>query len=411
MEQLTNKQSKDYESLKLEADRLKTQYEKESKSAGDMAQSLQNQLASEQSKNANSIASFQEDIKAKEREMSQLQSTDAERSTIASMQSKLEAYQRDSERMIENNKMKIASMKTDFDKQLAGGQAEHRAQLEQIEQKLQADIGRLQQDLYTRAAKIDDLTKSLDASQVSNKKLSGEIVGLNTQRLSAESLLKDSTTKMEVAKRDIERLKQQLQEAKTVDATNMTKIRALENELNERTAQLGRLQVGSKQHATEKERLLAELSNLKNWKDSAQLAINALSNEVALNSISGEIANLQGGSIDTIIDKLSGIRNELSWKDAELDIAKSDTDKLLKEQPAEQAVVEKQPVTIDNRPASPTPGAVGSSLGRKASVQGVNIDGGFGTRHRNVAPKGAATNAPMSGRPAENQGGGYLDNL
>lgn len=433
LEELNDKQTKDFESLKQEADRIKAQYEKEGKTAADMAQSLQSQLSDSQQNNAKMIATLQEDIKAKEHEMSQLQSTAAERSrTIASMKTKLEAYQQESERAIENNKNKIAKMTEEYERQIAQGKAAHKAELLQLEKKLQNDIQRLQQDLHTRSTTITDLKKKLDSSMVSNKKLSGEIVGLNTARRSTESLLKDSSNKLEGAMRDVERLKQEIQGVKKSDASNISRIRGLENELAEKSTTLERTQARTDQFASEKDRLLADLTNLKSWKDSAQLTINSLSNEIALNSLSNEIANSQGGSLDAIINKLSGIRNELSKKDAQLSATKSATEALLKEKAADQKPGSN---TVEKR--SFTPGGQ-STLGRKAPVQSTNvIGGGFASRNKNVATvrenRLASSPSQQDGRPREEvtveassndpapmsgwagyknpQWGGYLDSL
>jgi hypothetical protein len=110
-----------------------------------MAQSLKSQLAMEQSNNSKLIAKLQDDIKAKESEMSMLQSTAVERSkTIADMKSKFETYRKESEKVIDDSKKKIASLTLDFENQLARGRAEHNAEVEQLKVKVQSDMQRLQ---------------------------------------------------------------------------------------------------------------------------------------------------------------------------------------------------------------------------------------------------------------------------
>ena len=114
---------------------------------------------------------------------------------------------------------------------------------------------------------------------------------------------------------------------KQFDATNTAKINALEKELSEKATALNIFQSGAKEYATEKELLLEELRGLKQWRDTAQATINNLSSEVAFNGVSE-------GKIDQVIQKLSGIRDELQQKDAQINYAASSTDALLKSQPA-----------------------------------------------------------------------------
>jgi hypothetical protein len=63
---------------------------------------------------------------------------------------------------------------------------------------------------------------------------------------------------------------------------------------------------------------------MKIWKDTAQAMINALSNELAVNAISSEIAQRQDGKIDK--------RRALQHNDVQLNNVKSATDALLKGQ-------------------------------------------------------------------------------
>ncbi len=110
LEDLNAKRSLDFEALKEEAARLKSQYEKESESAAGLAQSLKDQLTTEQLKNSNLIATLQDEIKANGVEMAKLQITASERSQlIAELRSKLERYRTESEKVIEDSKKKVAS--------------------------------------------------------------------------------------------------------------------------------------------------------------------------------------------------------------------------------------------------------------------------------------------------------------
>jgi hypothetical protein len=139
---LNLQRAQDFEGLKQEAERLKEQYEKESKSAADAALSFKSQLAIEQSKNSRLIAELQQDLKAKESEMFMLKSTATERSkTIADMTSKLETYRKESERVIEESKKKIASLTIDFEKRLARENAAHKTELAELQKKMQRDTG------------------------------------------------------------------------------------------------------------------------------------------------------------------------------------------------------------------------------------------------------------------------------
>ena len=378
LEELNAKRSKDFEGLQMEAERLKTQYEKESKSASDMAQSLKSQLAMEQSNNSKLIAKLQDDIKAKESEMSMLQSTAVERwKTIADMKSKLETYRKESEKVIDDSKKKIASLTLDFENKLARGRAEHNAEVEQLKVKVQSDMQRLQYELTSRSNMINDLTTKLDATSASNKQLAGEVVGLNTARRTTDSLLKQSSQNLDGTKQEVERLTKLIQETQQFDAYNTARIKSLERELADKSATLNRLESEASQFASEKEYLLDNLNQMKKWKETAQATINALSNELAVNAISSEIAQPQEGKIDKVIEKLSGIRNELQQKDVQLNYAKSATDALLRGQGG-TAYLSGNVVETRLPPAG--------TFARTASGQSANVIGsGFNTRQRNVA--------------------------
>ena len=378
LEELNAKRSKDFEGLQMDAERLKTQYEKESKSGSDMAQSLKSQLAMEQSNNSKLIAKLQDDIKAKESEMSMLQSTAVERSkTISNMKSKLETYRKESEKVIDDSKKKIASLTLDFENQLARGRAEHNAEVEQLKVKVQSDMQRLQYELSSRSNMITDLTTKLDATSASNKQLAGEVVGLNNARRTTDSLLKQSSQNLDGTKQEVERLKKLIQETQQFDAYNTARIKSLERELADKSATLNRLESEASQFASEKEYLLDNLNQMKKWKETAQATINALSNELAVNAISSEIAQPQEGKIDTVIEKLSGIRNELQQKDVQLNYAKSATDTLLRGQ---GGTAYSSGNVVETR--SPPAG----TFARTASGQSANVIGsGFNTRQRNVA--------------------------
>lgn len=362
----------------MEAERLKTQYEQGSKSAADMAQNLKSQLAMEQSNNSKLIAKLQDDIKAKESDMSMLQSTAMERSkTIADMKSKLETYRKESEKVIDDNKKKIASMTLDFENQLARSNAAHKAELEELKKKVLNDMQRLQYELNSRSNMITDLETKLAASSASNKQLAGEVVGLNTARRTSDSLLQQSSQNLDVTKQEVERLKKLVQETQQFDAYNTARIKGLERELADKSATLNRLESEASQFASEKQQLLDNLNQMKKWRDTAQNTINALSNELAVNAISSEIAQPQEGKIDRVIEKLSGIRNELQQKDIQLNSAKSATDSLLKGQAGTKY---SSGNVIETR--SPPAGTVD----RIATGQSVNVIGsGFNTRQRNVA--------------------------
>jgi hypothetical protein len=378
LEDLNAKRSRDFEGLKMEAERLKTEYEKESKYAADTATSLKSQLSMEQSNNSKLIAMLQNDIKAKENEMSMLQSTAVERSnSIADMQSKLETYRKESEKVIDDNKKKIASLTLDFENQLARGKAAHEAELVDLKKKLQSDMQRLQYELTSRSNLITDLKTKLDASSASNKQLAGEIVGFNTARRTSDSLLKQSSQNLDVAQHEVERLKKLIKETQQVDAYNAARIGGLERELADKSAALNRLEAEASQFALEREQLLDNLNQMKIWKDTAQATINSLSNELAVNAISSETTLQQEGKIDEVIEKLSFIRIELQQKDVQLNDVKASTNSLLRGQ---QGTVYSPINAIEKR--SPPAGTFAGT----ATSQGVNIiGGGFNTRQKNVA--------------------------
>ncbi|KAL3808714.1 hypothetical protein ACHAXA_003793 [Cyclostephanos tholiformis] len=378
LEDLNAKRLKEFEGLKMEAERLKTEYERGSKSAADTAQSLKSQLSMEQLNNSKLIVMLQNDIKAKENEMSMLQSTAAERSkTIAAMKFKLETYRNESEKVIDDNKKKIESLTLDFENQLARGKAAHQAELSDLKKKLQSDMQRLQSELTSRSNMITDLKTKLDASFASNKQLAGEIVGFNTARRTSDLLLKQSSQNLDVTKQEVERLKRLIQETQQVDAYNTARIGVLERELADKSATLNRLEAEASQFASEREQLLDNLNQLKIWKDTAQATINSISNELALNATSSETTQRQEGKINEVIEKLSFIRIGLQQKDVQLNDVKASTDSLLKGQ---QGTVYSPGSAIQNRlpPAGTFTGT--------ATSQGANVIGGeFNTRQKNVA--------------------------
>jgi hypothetical protein len=110
LENLNKKTSLDYELLKQEAGKLKEQFERENESAANLTRNLKDQLTTEQLNNSKVIAKLQDEIKSKEVEMTKLQSTAVERSQlVADLKLKLEKYQAESEKIIENSKKKVAS--------------------------------------------------------------------------------------------------------------------------------------------------------------------------------------------------------------------------------------------------------------------------------------------------------------
>jgi len=130
----------------------------------------------------------------------------------------------------------------------------------------------------------------------------------------------------------------------------------------------------------EKERLLVDLNTLRQWKDSAQASINALSIEAALNAVP------EGGNqIDNVIAKLSGIREELRRRDDQLVQAKSETEALLRKGEEQK----RQPQQQQLPPPTPPPSAgtvVGGAFLARNIVPNVNVIGsGFSSRKKNVA--------------------------
>ena len=182
MGDLNLQRAQDFEGLKQEAERLKEQYEKESKSAADAALSFKSQLAMEQSKNSRLIAELQQDLKAKESEMSMLKSTATERSkTIADMTSKLETYRKESERVIEESKKKIVSLTIDFEKRLARENAAHKTELAELQK--------------TELAELQKKVQRDTGSARNTPGLSGNVIGsgFNTRHRNVASAREVST--------------------------------------------------------------------------------------------------------------------------------------------------------------------------------------------------------------------------
>ena len=399
---MVEKSAVDFNELKEKADALKAQYDRENKSSGGELQILKAQLSSEQFKSAESIKTLKEELKVKEVEISKMQSSSSARSKmIADMEAKLEDARRQSDKIVEENKKKIESMNVSFKKELERNKATHQAELDRLKQNLQKEITSLQQDLNTRSSVITDLQAKLNASTSTNKKLQGEVVGLQNARRSTETMLKESSQSLERSEREIERLTKQFRMVKQSDALNNAKIESLRTELNEKSALLNRLQSQINSSSSEKERLLTDLSELKQWKEKSQAALNGLINQVA---------RKKGGGVDEIAEMLAAIKNELSQKDTQLNQAKSAAAALLNKNNA---------VGTASIPApAPLPFAQGQEIGfgfsartkRTASPQN-NI--ASSSSQSSAASNQTPSTAPMSGWAGykDQRWGGYLDNL
>ena len=384
---LVEKSEIDFKQLKVQAESLKSQYEKENKSSTDELQKLKSLLSSEQSKNTESIMKLKDELKAKEVELSKLQSTTSERSqAIADMEAKLEQARKQSERVVEENKKKIQSMNSAFEKELERNKVAHQAELERLRVTLQKDISSLQRDLDARSNVITDLKAKLDASTASNKKMTGEIVGLQSERRSTETLLKESSQSLKRSEQEIERLSKQFQTLKQSDSSNEAKIESLRAELNDKSSLLNKLQSQVNSSSLEKERLLTDLSLLKQWKEKSQASLSELLKEVAR------------GPVDNISEKLTKIKNEMSVKDSQLNQAKSATAALLNRKEV-----------VASSTSIPLQFNQGQEIGFGVTGRAKRTTGGRGA----TPSQSSASNAPMSGWAGykNKQWGGYLDNL
>ena len=379
LEQLNKKSSRDYELLKQDTERLKSKYEKENQSAAAMTKSVQAQLAAEQSKNTRTIAKLQDDLLAREADMSKLQITAAERTRmIQNMKVKLEEYRNESDRAIQDNKKKIASMRAGFERELTQTKAAHKVELAQLETKLQGEIHHLQRDLDFCADAINGLETMLAESSASNQNLSGDIVGLNTQRHSTEALLKQSSHDLDVTKQEVGRLQKQINMAQQSGATNTAQIQDLQKKLREKSAELIELQNGATQFSSDKKKLLEDLGTLQRWKENTQNSINVLFSEVTPNVLSGD-----GGRIDSVIAKLSGIRDELHKKDTELSHARSAAEELLRKEGVQKERGQEMQQQFGK--GSPPPAVSGAVIGTFSSSNAHVIGSGFSTRQKNIA--------------------------
>ncbi len=400
---LVEKSAIDFNQLKEKADSLKAQYERENKSSGVEMQKLKSLLSSEQAKSNESIQKLKEELRVKEAEMSQMKRSAGDRSkTIADIEAKLEQARRQSQKTFEENKKKIESMKAAFEKELERNKVVHHAEIGRLKQSLQKDISSLQQDLNDRSSVITDLQAKLDASTSSNKKLQGEVVGLQNARRSTETMLKESSQSLQRREQEIERLTKQFQMVKQSDASSNAKIESLRTELNDKSALLNRLQAQVNSSSSEKERLLADLQQLKQWKEESLSALRKLYNQVSQN---------RGGRVDDISEMVARIKIELGQKDSQLNQAKFATASLLKKK--------------DTAVSAPAPIPAPAKL---PINQGQEIGFGFSARTKRTLPSqntsppssqsSAAANqepssAPMSGWAGykHKQWGGYLDNL
>lgn len=402
MNGLVEKSVVDFNQLKEKADALKAQYEKENKSSGDEVQKLKSLLSSEQSKSTESILKLKDELKAKETELSKMQSTTSERlKTLADMEAKLEQARRQNEKAFEENKNKIESMNVAFEKELQRNKAAHEVELERLKQNLQKEISSLQQDLNARSNVIADLQTKLDASMASNKKLQGEVVGLQTVRHSTETMLKERSQSLERSEHEIERLTKQFQAMKQSDDSKNVKIESLRTELSDKSALLNRLQSQLNSSSSEKERILMELNQLKQWKEQSQ---------AALNTLFSQVSQKQGGEVDDISEMVKRIKNELSQKDAQLNQTKSATAALLN-----------QKDTLVSAIAAPISTPAQASL---PFTQGQEIGFGFSarTKRTDTTPPSSQSSAAVNQKPSagpmsgwagykDKKWGGYLDNL
>jgi len=404
---LVEKSAVDFNQLKEKADALTAQYERENKSSGDEVQKLKSLLSSEQAKSTESIQKLKEELRVKETEISKMQGSTGDRSkAIADMEAKLEQARRQSEKVFEENKKKIESMNVAFDKEMERSKAAHQAEIERLKQSLQKDISALQRDLNTRSNVITDLQAKLDASTTSNKKLQGEVVGLQSARRSTESMLKESSQSLQRSEQEIDRLTKQFQMVKQSDASNNAKIESLRTELNDKSALLNRLQSQVNSSSSEKERLLTDLNQLKQWKEKSQAALNELFSQVSQN---------QGGQVDDISEMVARIKTELSQKDTQLNQAQSAT----------AALLNKKDTIVSASAAAPIP----APAAPQAFTQGQEIGFGFSARTKrtltpqNTTPPPSQSSAAANQQPSDSgpmsgwagykhkQWGGYLDNL
>lgn len=403
---MVEKSAVDFNQLKEKADALKAQYEKENKSSGDEVQKLKSLLSSEQSKSTESILKLKDELKVKETEISKMQSTTSERSkTIADMEAKLEQARRQNERAFEENKKKIESMNVAFEKELQRNKAAHQVELERLKQNLQKEISSLQQDLNARSNVITDLQAKLDASTTSNKKLQGEVIGLQSVRRSTETMLKESSQSLERSEQEIERLTKQFQTMKQSDASKDAKIESLRTELNDKSALLNRLQLQVNSSSSEKERLLTELNQLKQWKEQSQ---------AALNTLFSQVSQKRGGQVDDISEMVTRIKNELSQKDAQLNQAKSATAALLNQK---DALVTAIAAPISTPAQASQPFSQGQEIGFGFSARTKRTTGQQNTTPPPSQSSAAANQKPSAGPMSgwagykNKQWGGYLDNL
>ena len=382
----------DFNQLKEKAEALKAQYEKENKSSADEVQKLKILLSSEQSKNTEFIMKLKDELKAKETEISKIQITTGERSkAIADMEAKLEQARQQSVKAFEENKKKIESMSAAFEKELEKNKAAHQAELDRLRLNLQKDISSLQQDLNARSNVIADLKTQLNSSESSNKKLSGEVIGLQSQRRSTETLLKESSQSLQRSEEEIERLTKQFQTMKQSDVSKDAKIESLRIELNEKSTLLSRLQSQMNSLSSEKEMLLMNLNQLKQWKEKSQ---------AILNELLKELAQKQGTPVDDISEKLTKIKDELGEKDNQLSQAKS----------AAAALLNKKEIVV-------LPFVQGEEIGFGVTARPNKRN----ARELNTTPslssatmeQPSSNNGPMSGWAGykNKQWGGYLDNL
>eukprot|EP00804_Cyclotella_cryptica_P008468 CCRYP_003981-RA/>CCRYP_003981-RA protein AED:0.02 eAED:0.02 QI:0/0/0/1/1/1/7/0/2290 len=426
MKAVNDARLKEFSALKAEAERLKVEFEKGNNANLATVKQLTAKLESEQTKHAEFIANLEKNVKEKSDEIVGLQSTlndktkkitDLEKrlGTMSKMSAdlaSLEEYKANTEKSIAESRQQIQALKNDLAR-VEIEDAEKKARIIELERLQKSmfgkdgEIQRLKKDLAASGEEISSLRAKLNVSLETNKRMAQDIAEFKSARYSSEASLRKTTDELAVAQREVERLKREIEAIKKSDQIKTSELKDLQMKLIEKESQL-RAAVTSKDSeisslnasvntfASERERLLAELSKLSDWKSNAEETIATQCNKIEL--INSQLQSLERGLQNStnsseyetllkerasLIQQLASVKNELVQKTDQIKTTKVQTEALLRK--------------AFNSGSSPLPGTSVRTV-RTPILSNNVVIGEFTSRKRNiaVAPESPSPNTAVN---------------
>ena len=181
-----------------------------------------------------------------------------------------------------------------------------------------------------------------------------DISEFKSARYSSEASLKKTTDELAVAQRDVDRLKREIENIKQSDQSRSLELRDLQRKLNEKESQLNAalaskesevssLNRSATSFKSERDRLLAEVEKLSEWKRNAEGTIARQCSKIE--RINAQIQRLDRDLSGpppseyesllkeraSLIEQLARVKNELVQKTNQINTAKSQTEALLRQ--------------------------------------------------------------------------------